>query len=303
MLHAFSHAWSSVTSSVLTEIKENEMKLKSACMAVGSALALVSTAASAYTVGGINFGSNAAMSHFENTTVYESVVNQPGDILTGYGLVTSVNSIGNYGMGQYSLYFEFQYTVDSITSQVVQFSSGTMNIYRLAQDALDLTNLTPSAAKTAIEAGTKWVQFTGHDNVALATPLGASISSTTQLFGEGSVIGAALSFSGRGLADVVAGWGMADVEYALDTSKQPDVAGGFADVELSSTGTSTGTAPGAQCIPIRLDSGQVILPTGEFCISGSTNIKGNFIPEPSGLALVGLGLLGAGIIRRRKPQA
>src|SRR5574343_663464 len=101
------------------------MKIKAACVAAGSALALVSTAASAYVVGGVNFGSNPTMSHFENTTVYETVVNKPGDTLLGYGLVTSVNSIGNYGMNQYSLYFEFQYTVDTITSQVVQFNSGT----------------------------------------------------------------------------------------------------------------------------------------------------------------------------------
>lgn len=279
------------------------MKIKSACVAAGSALALVSTAASAYVVGGVNFGSNPTMSHFENTTVYETVVNKPGDTLLGYGLVTSVNSIGNYGMNQYSLYFEFQYTVDTITSQVVQFNSGTLSIYRLAQDALDLTNLTPGAAKAAIELGTKWVQFTGHSNVASFTPLGTPVSASTQLFGEGSVIGSALTFSGRGLADVVAGWGMADVEYALDTNKQADVAGGFADVELSSTGTTTLSAPGANCTPIQLPSGQLVLPTGEFCISGSTNIKGNFIPEPSGLVLVGLGLLGAGIARRSKQQA
>ena len=271
------------------------MKSKLLALALGSAVAVGS--AHATTVGGIYFEDTANQTYFENTTLFESVVNNAGDTLTGYGMVTSVN--GNdaavYGGGLYRLYFTFSYNVGSITSNLVQFDSGTVNVYRV-NSFLNLSTNDPTTAQNFIQAGTLWATFSGHDNVATVSTGGLALNASTVLYGEGTVLGQALKFTGSGLLDVTSG--LADVVNFLDTNKIPDAVGSMADAELFTDASSTGNISGTQCAA-DLQTG--LLPTGEFCVSGSANVKGTYkIPEPGSLALVGLGLLGLVGAGRRK---
>ena len=248
---------------------------------------LASGAASAVVIDGVDFGAQGSVSHFETANVIETYVNAVGQPLTGYGRIAEVNFNSNYGSGQ-SLYFVFRnYTVTSFNNTTGQatFNGGIIDVYLGALGSfLDNTSQTNIAN---IQGLKKYVEFIGHPLDSFGNTLTAN----------GVLTGASLSFSGEGLLDVSnPNFGSVAAYNYLNPSNQPDRLGGFSDVTFTSSGNTRFHLPKDTCDANNPQPGQ-------FCITGSSDFRGDTVPvpEPSVVALLGLGLMGIGAsLRKRK---
>jgi len=272
------------------------MKIKVLSAAVAISLALAAGSASAIIVGGVDFGVQGLTNHIETTTLAETLILGDGQVLEGYGQINTVNGNLSYGVNPGDrLYFVFtnnpvnpnQYTSQNFSATNVEFTGGVIDVYLgatfnlLSQDSL--SNL------ALIQAMTPWVSLTGHGD------LGGGLPADVTLAGDGTLTGGSISFTGSGLLDVdtSGAFGIASVAAFLDSDGEPDAAGGFADIALTTSGNNSVLNEFDVCNGV----------AGEWCVSGSADLRGlTSIPEPSTVALLGLGLLGAGVVSRRRKE-
>jgi hypothetical protein len=243
---------------------------------------LVSGAASAVVVGGVDFGNILVGSHIETSTLAETLINGNGQNLMGYGQVNTVNGTQNYAAGGQNLYFTFKnYISTGFTGAATGFTGGLINIYLGTLPNLLSQNSATNMAQIATL--TPFAQLVGH-----------GINGTTStLNANGTLTGAAVNFLGTGLLDATAGFGSADVYNFFNSNTIADGGNGFADVSLTSSGNNIVLNPNDVC------TGQA----GQFCIAGTANLRGTTVPEPDVLALIGLGLLGMGASLRKRKSA
>ena len=275
------------------------MKLKGLSAAIALGCAVASGSASAIVVGGVDFGTlgeDPTRSHLETATLAETFINGDNQLLMGYGVVEKVNGDSSYASGNNLLYFTFEYTSQNFTGSTVEFTDGTVNVYYGdLGPGFNFFDQSSPANLGLIQGLTEWVQFEGHANLAdpAATP-------TAEIFADGTLTGASVSFTGQGLLDVVndGSFGLASVANFLDSDGVLDGIGGLADVIIGTEGNNFVLNPNdianGECAP---GNQQV----GEWCIQGTASLRGRTeVPAPAGIALIGAGLLGFGAMTRRK---
>jgi hypothetical protein len=253
--------------------------LKSALVAISS-LAAVSSA-NAVVVNGLDIGTGT---NFQVASVYENPVFTVGNILRGYGEVTQINgvAISSLCAGCELTYRFDNYVVTSINSTTVAFSGGVVNFYigyGADNDFNPFASASSAADVTAATNGTLFLSLQGHSVDALGnTLLGGGVN-----IGTASATG-----NGSGLLDVIGGSAAA----FFNTNAIGATFGGPADFLLTSSFNSALAPHPAECAQQNFTS----------CLAGSADLRGSVtppLPTPAIPALLGLGLLGFGMLRRR----
>lgn len=259
---------------------------KSIALALGCALALGASGAALATpivVDGIQFNSGAV---FQSAQLYETQVSSDGDVLSGYGMINSINGNTNYCAGVAygcQLTFTFTgYTATSLSSSQAVFTGGTVTFYASNSRTFDPSN--PASAAQ----GSVFLTTTGHtftDDVSGNT--GTLISSAN----VGSFLTSQFQGDGKGLLDVMIGGG--DAAKFFNTNTFTDNQGGFADVQFISDFSPNGCENSGNSAPYVI------------CGSGSAKSFAMMpvaVPEPAELGLLGfgLGVMGFFMWRRRK---
>lgn len=259
------------------------MNLKSTLIAGSIAvLATISTTASAASVLGVTWDPNSNVDFTTTGVLWEQAPsNVVGSQVTGYGAFTLFNNstVAQYGGGSKILTFSF--TVNLANFTAIDATSGVFNYQGVNQGAgLSHVNVwsTDLANYDVTNLATQTLANAQSGDLFLSTSITANgIRGLGLNFGNPD----AASGTGNGWLEVVGGAAAA----LFDTNGETDPNNVAADFTFSS---SFNRAPNQN-------------PAG-FPFTGTVTVTGDStaIPEPSTIALLGLGMLGLGLRSRKQ---
>lgn len=230
--------------------------------------------ASPITVAGITWDPDSFFDFTSNSNLIEKVITGIGDELTGFGQVTAINQSASFGTAELTYQFG-GFTLANIVpgsdKTNLVFTGGWIKIYADMSHNYDVNSYASAGD------GTLFLDLAAHSNFNAGLGLNGTLFGDIQngTLGTGQDDG-----GGAGLMDVMGGAAAGN----FNTNRKSDFFGGKADFTFSSSYQPLPNGPTSQ--------GYQLFGTGEF--------SGNSIPEPSSLALAGLGLFGFAALRRRK---
>ncbi|MBS1229920.1 MAG: sorting protein [Proteobacteria bacterium] len=251
---------------------------------IGAALAMgiaASAQATPINVGGVVWDPDNGIDFSAASVSIHQFIDSITGILSGFGTINSINGSSTFcAAGGCELTFQFGgFTpitglLPSATGSTIQYAGGFVNVFAdSTPEAANLDGTTMTQASTG--DGALWLALTGH-NLPTGSLVGTvSVDPVTQ---EVSTL------VGSGLLDATGG-------LALEHFNTNTKADGSDMTFTNGFTTLLG--------PVTENPNTQLLES-----LGTGNFKGNSIPEPGSLALLGVGLFGLGTLRnRRKPQA
>jgi len=264
--------------------------------------------AAALTTGLVVSGSNAmAANIFPDFNVQEGVV--PGG--TGSNLFTADKITGNYneivtfGAGTFDVSLKWnagQYVADdganSLTTQLGSFGAAGYGMYALFQASGTFTTVAGVSTFTFTPGGSLNLFLDPSANTAFTAPLNGASAWSRSLFGDDVLVGTGAAVAGGG-----------QLNPGLSTCS----AGGGSGINCGSFGSTTSFAltdfgktyfvSPTPFYNLAFESGQF----NNFQVTGTQNINGSMdvvfgtaVPEPTTIALLGMGLIGFGFRRRNQ---
>jgi hypothetical protein len=242
-------------------------------------------------IGGLNVPQGAT---FAVASIYENVVTQVGDTLSGIGEVTQINGVNTSELcSGCELTYQFGgYQVTSLTSTDITFNGGWVNFYLGTGASNDFNPFTSADSATDLAAatnGTLFLTLSGHDIDAAGNTFagtGTDIGTTSPVgFGAGL---ADVDFTGAANGNTAGAGALANSLF--DTNTIASAFGGNADFQLGSSFSAVLLPHPGEC------------PGGPMCVAGSADIRG-VIPEPQTYALLLAGLGAVGFVARRRKQS
>ena len=271
------------------------MELKKLLATSATALALSTTAqAQVVNVGGVTWDTEAAADFFSEATLTEITVQTTNDVLTGFGKITSVNSLTGPNESSFCSGCELTFSFGGYTlveevagTSEFYFSGGYLNFYVDDTPDYELTLDADGGLSTATD-GVLWLSLAAVDYYEFTYGAVGSLFGTLTA-GSISSPDADERGSGNGYLEVVGG--LAADYFDTDT---------FEDIQLDAAGTAYTTADFLFSSSFQPN----IAGAGGLAQRGSGELQGDSVgvPEPSSIALLGAGALATGFGFRRRKQ-